>query len=117
MGDDHAALEAAAKILADEVKNQAAVVSQRTPGAVNLKDNGPGIDINAGHPGGRWGWDPITAYMFEEGRPHPLYGHPPWYAQRHWPFLDLAVAIAGDKAADVYADMEIDRLAAEAGLF
>lgn len=111
MGANAEDLKAAAEVLADEVRKQAGAVSSRTAGAVNVKAAGGGWEINAGYPGGRWGWDPIQGWMFDEGAKHPLFGdRSHWYAQKHWPFMALAVSLAIDKAADAYADKVIDRM-------
>lgn len=117
MAASREALRAAARIFADAIRKHAGVVSRQTAAAVNISEGGgSSIEVNAGHPGGPWGWEPIQGWMFETGASHPLFGDKGhWYPQRHYPFLEIGTREALDRAADAYADIEIDRLLAEYG--
>lgn len=111
MAGNSAALLAAARVIASALRKAAGARTDETARAVNIQDEGDHADINAGSPGGRWGWEPIQAWMFATGAKHPLFGdRGHWYAQPYYPFLDIAVADSADEAAQVYADIEIQRL-------
>lgn len=108
MAGNGEALRAASKVVADAVKKFAAARTPRTADATHVV----GDDlVSAGSPGGQWGWEPITAWMFQTGAAHPLFGNKGhWYNQPHYPFLDLAAEASATDAANAYADIRIPQL-------
>jgi hypothetical protein len=117
MRADREGLLAAARVIAGELKKYAGAVSRQAGDAVNVSENLDGtVFVNAGRPAGRWGWHPIQAWMFETGSAHPLFGdRGHWYNQPHRPFLDAAANAGADRAAEAYAEKEVERLRRDYG--
>lgn len=103
----------AAKVLSRSAKITAGMKVYKAPG-------GGSVFIAAGAHGGKWGWVPVNAWMFETPDSwHPLFAHGPrgtdgwrhWYVQPYRPFLEMAAETTGQEAAEVFASLEIARLA------
>jgi|SRR5215469_4465731 len=113
------ALRAAAQVFGRTMMRMAVSVmrSDETATAVNIRPIAPDvIDVNAGRPGGEWGWTPIEAWMFETGSKHPLFGdRKHWYAQPYRPILDKTATAGYPEAERVYANTRIPELAAQYG--
>ncbi len=118
-----AALKAGAEIIADAARVIAGRFSTRIPVAIHSR-LGPGsqeVFINAGTHGGKWGWSPIHAWMFEEPHAgpipkHPLFGNRHyWYYQPYRPYMEEAAETAGQRAAEVYGIADTAILVKEHG--
>jgi hypothetical protein len=117
------ALEAAARIIAAGARAAAGTFSKEIPAAIKTY-MGAGLYtafVAAGSPGGKWGWTPIHAWMFEqphEGRipKHPLFGYRGrWYFQPYRPFMEEAAETFAQQACNEYADVSIAKWCAELG--
>jgi hypothetical protein len=116
------ALKAAAEVIAAATRVMAGKFSSTIPGVVRSY-LGPGSTafIAAGQKGGKWGWTPIIAWMFEEPHSgkvpkHPLFGNRSrWYYQPYRPFMEQGAAAGAEQAAKVFADLSIDKWLAETG--
>jgi hypothetical protein len=116
------ALKAAAEVIAAATR---VIAGGFAPGIASVIRSylGPGSTayIAAGHKGGKWGWTPINAWMFEEPHSgkvpkHPLFGsRSRWYYQPYRPFMEEGAAAGADQAAKVFADMSIDKWLAQTG--
>lgn len=103
----------AAKIIAEQAKQNAAAWSARIPGSIRVSGSYPEIIIRASAP---------PAYPNEvEGVRHPVFGgrgtrhpHAPWVLNQHRPFLAPAADQKADSAAEKFADI-IDDWAVKAG--
>lgn len=126
------ALKKAANVIKDAARGTAASManSTRIPDRMNVQINYSGgyANIRAGIPGGKYGWTPIHAWMFEEphaGRipKHPLFAHGPrgtdgwryWYYQPYKPYMETAAEESASAAAQVYADEMLDYFARKFG--
>lgn len=117
------ALKAAAEVLAAAVRVTAGKFSREIPPAVRSYVAGtPGTAwVAAGRAGGKWGWTPITAWLFDEPHSgkvpkHPLFGNRNrWYYQPYRPYIEEGTEIGLDQAAKVYADLSIAKWCKEAG--
>lgn len=109
-------LKAAAQSLARTMKKVAVVRTRRTADAVNVKAEGDAFLIRGGKPGGGWGWDPITALMFDDDKRHPFFGNRRrWYNQGYYGITENTVTSGIDEAADEYARNAIDPLLRDDG--
>lgn len=109
-------LDAAASKLADAMKRVAAAKTRRAADAVRITHEDGDTVIAAGKPEGVYGWDPITALMFEDDRRHPLFGDKKhWYPQGHYPITELTERAALDDAVDAFADAAVPPLLKEYG--
>lgn len=118
------ALKAGAQIISNTAKLLSGKFSTRIPAAIHMY-TGPGsntVFISAGHRGGKWGWEPIHAWMFEEPHQGSIPKHPfmgnrkgKWYYQPYRPYMEEAAEVVGQKAAEVYADFDIAAMAKEHG--
>jgi hypothetical protein len=117
------ALKAAAEVIAERARELSGMFSQRIPAAIKVyRGGGPGqVFVSAGSRGGKWGWEPIHAWMFEEPHTgkvpkHPLFGNRKlWYYQPYRPYMEIAAESAGGDAVELYAALEIARWAKESG--
>ena len=117
------ALKAAAEVIAAATRVIAGRFSSTIPGVTRsyLGTGGFTAFVAAGHKGGKWGWTPINAWMFEEPHSgkipkHPLFGNRShWYYQPYRPFMEEGAAAGADQAAKVFADLSIDKWLAQTG--
>jgi hypothetical protein len=108
-------LKDAAEVIAAACRVMASRFSTEIPGAIRsyLGPTGTSAFVAAGHPGGKWGWTPIHAWMFEEphnGRTpkHPLFGNrKKWFYQPYRPFMEQGAEAAGQQAANVFAEKTV----------
>lgn len=115
MAGENAGLKEAADIIRDVAKEiTAAMPSKKIPPTIISFVRGGVAYVNAGGPGGKTA---PNAYMFETiGARHPLFGDKRhWYDQPYRPFLEDAAEIAGQAAANAYADIAISTWARESG--
>ena len=106
-------LAEAAKVIADQAKENAAGWSARIPPSIRVSGSYPEVTIRASAP---------PAYPNEiSGVRHPVFGgrgtrrpHAPWVTNEHRPFLGPAADEAADKAAEKFAVI-IDDWALKAG--
>lgn len=117
------ALKAAAEVLAAAVRVMAGKFSERIPAATRayLGSTSNMAYVSAGRPGGKWGWTPIHAWMFDEPHAgsipkHPVFGNRKiWKYQPYRPFLEEGAEAGVEQAAQVYADLSIAKWCAQAG--
>jgi hypothetical protein len=112
---ENAGLARAAEIIADKAKEiTTAMPSKKIPPTIRSFIRAGIAYVSAGGTGGQ---EAPNAYMFEtEGARHPLFGNKRhWYDQPFRPFLEEAAEIAGDDAAEAYADITIGVWAKESG--
>lgn len=96
---------AAAEIIANAARVNAAKFSKRIPGSVHVVDTSSQTLVVAG------GAAAPNAYPFETGARHPLFGNTNyWYPQPKKPFMARAVRSASNLAAEEFAGV-IDDLA------
>lgn len=101
----HEGLKAAAGRFAVVMKKIAAVKTRRTADAVHVSWDGDDALVQAGRPGGEYGWDPIQASMFDDNGRHPLFGDKKyWYKQGRWPITAYTERAGIDSATDAFAD-------------
>jgi hypothetical protein len=122
------ALKAAAEVIAAATRVVAGKFSSKIPGVVHsyLGTGGFTAFVAAGHKGGKWGWTPINAWMFEEPHgsstpKHPVFATGPrktwgkWYYQPYRPFMEEGAAAGADQAAKIFADLSIDKWLGQTG--
>lgn len=110
-------LRAAAEVVARTMRQVAAVRTQRTAAAVNVRMEADVAIVRGGHEGGPWGWEPVTAFMFDDNARHPLFGNKRhWYNQGDYPITALTEAFSASDAAEAYADAAVDLMLEEHGL-
>lgn len=110
-------MKVAVEVVADRVR---VIVGRYAPGIAAVTrtyTRGNVGFVSPGSPGGKWGWEPINAWMFETpGARHPLFGdRERWYAQPYRPFLEQAAEVSADEAAQKYLDKTVDGWARELG--
>jgi hypothetical protein len=112
-----AGLKAAAESLARTMRRVAAVRTRRTADAVNTAWEGDVALVRGGRPGGAWGWEPVTAFMFDDDGRHPLFGDKKhWYHQGEYPITELTVETGINEAADRFAEAAVPLYLKEAGI-
>lgn len=109
-------LKAAADRFAAVMRKVAAIRTRRTAEAVNIQMEGDDALIQAGRPGGAWGWEPIQAFMFDNNWRHPLYGNKKqWYHQGRFPITSMTERAGIDSATEAFADKAVPILLEEHG--
>lgn len=109
-------LKAAADRFAAVMRKVASIRTRRTADAVNISMEGEDAVIQAGHPGGPWGWEPIQAFMFDNNWRHPLYGNKKqWYHQGRFPITSMTERAGIESATEAFADKAVPILLAEHG--
>lgn len=104
------AMDEAAKVFAIGMRQVADVKTRETGDEVNWirGDNAERL-IRAGKPGGRWRWDPIQAFMFDDDWRHPLFGDKRhWYNQGYYGITEDTVEGYIDQATDAFANSIAD---------
>ena len=113
----HEGLKAAAEVVARVFRRVAAVRTHRTADAVHVTWEGEEAVVAGGHPGGAWGWEPVTAFMFDDNARHPLFGDKKhWYHQGDYPITAYTEAFSASDAAEAFADAAVDLYLKEAGI-
>lgn len=118
MGDSRQeGLRAASEVLARVMRRVAAVKTRRTADAVHVTTEGPESIVQAGRPGGAYGWEPIQGLMFDDNKRHPLFGNKRhWYHQGYYPITEDTIRLGADDAAEAYADAAFDLMLKEHGV-
>lgn len=104
------ALYKAADIYVIYIRESASFVSRRIAAVVHKYRRGDFVYIAAGNRGGKWGWTPIIAWMFNEPHAGPIPKHPLWGNRKYWkyqpyrPYMDAGAAKAEREALDLYAE-------------
>lgn len=109
-------LKAAADRFAATMRRVASVRTHRTADAVHVAWDGDEALVQAGSPGGAYGWDPIVGLMFDNNLRHPLFGNKSkWYKQGRYPITQYTERAGIDSAAEAFADAGIPPLLEEHG--
>jgi len=109
-------LEAAARVILESVKNVAAPISERTAASLEVRKLSSGrVQIRGGGPSA-----PMASQFEVKGSRHPVYAKGPrrdwhWGVQPYREYLERGAEIAGDDAAEAFADATIDVWADEIG--
>lgn len=107
-------LREAAEVIATAAREISATVGSRIPGSIKVTGGTTQVFIVAG------GDSAPNARPFEEGSYHPVYARGPrsswtWRRQPKKPFLEEAMAVAGDAAAEAFSQV-IDDWTQEIGI-
>lgn len=113
-------LQAAARVVADVFRKVAMVRTRRTADAINIQIKDDVAYVRGGKPEGPYGWEPITAYMFDDNARHPFFGdRRKWYAQGGhkgaYPITQIVEEQAADPACKAYTESAIDQMLADRG--